>query len=203
MKCFHADCSHGLSGPQTVAHGSFSLWKRNTGLFCFGFCVFFPRSVLCICSYIWGKPTKRRMLIYSEFNYSSGNTATPLSFPLKMPDKNPEKTVTSVFFCLKPALKMSPHLLTWKEGTVSMENKNPEALFLSHMGMSLCSSLMYTPLFLLSLYLLMGKETKGNLSASSIDFTTSDHLENFKFPQGLKLQSWKGTESAISTQRKS
>lgn len=71
-----------------------------------------------------------------------------------------------------------------------MENKNPEALFLSHMGMSLCSSLLYTPLFLLSLYLLMGKETKENLSVSSTDFTTSDDLENFNsFLQGLQLQS--------------
>lgn len=40
MKCFDAEFSHGLSGPQTVAEGSFSLGNRQTG----SFLLFWERS---------------------------------------------------------------------------------------------------------------------------------------------------------------
>jgi len=52
MKHFHADFSHGLSGPQIAAEGSFSLGNRNAGSF------FFPGNVDHVPGFIGDKPTK-------------------------------------------------------------------------------------------------------------------------------------------------
>jgi len=67
MKHFHADFSHGLSGPQIAAEGSFSLGNRNAGSF------FFPGNVDHVPGFIGDKPTKVKrdwgILHYSEFSY--------------------------------------------------------------------------------------------------------------------------------------